>query len=113
MSPISRPLLPLLTACLLALSACGGSDDPLVSRNLDGAYEVIDGGMSYTQVRAIVGYDPTRSQAEGASDRLYIWEADRGTFRASSLLVTVGSGNEGVVRKVLTGYQGNKSQSYR
>lgn len=66
-----------MTACLLALTACGGSGDSLVSCNLDGAYEVIDGGMSYNQVRAIVGYDPNRIQAEGAGDRLTILDRSK------------------------------------
>ena len=87
-----------------------GSDDPKVSRNLDGAYEVIDGGMSYTQERAIMGYDPTRSQVEGASDHLTIWEADCGTFRAFKLLVTTGSDDEGLVRNVFTRHKGTKIQ---
>lgn len=100
--------------CITALlTACGGESDPdqLGAGKLYDAYEVIDRGMTLQQVTAIVGENPQRSQPDGASQVLHTWEADQDNYRRSSLLISIDE-DEGVKRKVITGYRGSESQTY-
>lgn len=99
---------------VVLLAACGGSSDPpTASTDLYGAYDVIEGGMSFTQVRTLVGgLDPVRSTGDGPGTTLHTWETDRGTYKYTTLFVTFVDG-KGVVRKVITGSGGNQSQSFQ
>jgi hypothetical protein len=108
---IKRPCLPIVMAIFLC--ACGGSGGaPASSADLYGAYGVTEGGMSFAQVRAIVGSDPARITGDGPGTTLYAWETDRGTYKFTTLFVTFTDG-KGVVRKVITGPNGNQSQSFQ
>ena len=95
----------------IILSSCGGSGEQTGATDLYGAYEVIEGGMSETQVKAVIGAEPDARQADGNQSQILAWEADPNTYRHITLLVTV-HGQDGVTRKIITGYRGNKSQSY-
>ena len=96
---------------LVILSGCGGSGEQTGATDLYGAYEVIDSGMSETQVKAVIGAEPDARQVDGGQSEILIWEADPNTYRHITLLVTVHD-QDGVSRKIITGYRGNKSQSY-
>jgi hypothetical protein len=84
------------------------------------AYEVIELGVTYQLVRAIIGSDPTtqeivKTDASAASNTdsiqtIYRWEVDKGTRLYTTLIVQIDS-NIGVVRKIVTGPSGNKSQT--
>lgn len=94
-------------------TACGGSGDPpATSTDLYGAYDVIGGGMSFTQVRVLVGMDPVNNTGDGPGTTLHTWETDRGTYKFTTLFVTFVDG-VGVTRKVITGPGGNQSQSFQ
>ena len=102
-----------LVVAIFLLGACGGSGDPPeASTDLYGAYDVIEGGMSFTQVRTLVGLEPVRSTADGPMVTMHTWETDRGTYKFTTLFVTFVEG-EGVARKVITGPNGNQSQSFQ
>ena len=47
------------------LSGCGGSGEQTGATDLYGVYEVIEGGMSETQVKAVIGAEPDARQADG------------------------------------------------
>lgn len=108
-----RQLFSILICTASVLSACGGESDPdqLGAGKLYDAYEVIDRGMTLQQVTAIVGENPQRSQPDSASQVLHTWEADQDNYRRSSLMISIDE-DEGVKRKVITGYRGNESQTY-
>lgn len=93
------------------LSACGGGNEQTGATDLYGAFEVIEGGMSETQIKAVIGDEPDARQADGNQSQILTWEADPNTYRHITLLVAV-HGQDGVTRKIITGYRGNKSQSY-
>lgn len=97
--------------CTLFLTACGGSGEQTGATDLYGAYEVIDSGMSETQVKAVIGTEPQRSQPDGKDADIFTWETDANTYRHTTLLVTLHH-KDGVSRKIVTGYRGNKSQSF-
>lgn len=97
--------------CVLFLSACGGSGEQTGATDLYGAYEVIEGGMSEVQVKSVVGAEPQRRQADGDKAQILTWETDANTYRHTTLLVTVHD-EDGVTRKIVTGYRGNQSQSF-
>jgi hypothetical protein len=101
----------LLLLGTLCLFACGGGNERTSATDLYGAYEVIEGGMSETQVNAVIGAEPDARQADGKQSQILTWEADPNTYRHITLLVTVHA-QDGVTRKIITGYRGNKSQSY-
>ena len=103
----------LLARCAIGfvLSACGGASEQTGATDLYGAYEVIEGGLSETQVKAVIGAEPDARQADGNQSQVLTWEADSNTYRHITLLVTV-HGRDGVTRKIITGYRGNQSQSY-
>ena len=100
-----------LAGASLLLHACGGSGEQSGATDLYGAYEVIEGGMSEAQVKAVIGAEPDARQADGNQSQILTWEADPNTYRHITLLVTVHA-QDGVTRKIITGYRGNKSQSY-
>ena len=95
----------------MQLYGCGGAGDQDSSTDLYGAYEVIDGGMSETQVKAVIGAEPDARQTDGNQSQILTWEADPNTYRHITLLVTL-RGKDGVTRKIVTGYRGNKTQAY-
>ncbi len=96
---------------LLALSGCGGSGEQTGATDLYGAYDVITQGMSEAQTTAIIGAEPSGRQADGAQGQTLTWEADRNTYRHISLMVTFHP-SRGATRKIITGYRGNKSQTF-
>lgn len=100
----------LLLPLALALTACGGGNDNYESADLYGAYEAIQWGMSLTLVRNIIGAEPVSSQAENADTTLYRWESGRGTYLFTTLLIQIDRSN-GVIGKVITGPQGNESET--
>ncbi len=93
------------------LSACGGGNEQTGATDLYGAYDVIEGGMSEVQVKAVIGVEPQRRQADGDKAQILTWETDANTYRHTTLLVTVHD-KDGVTRKIVTGYRGNQSQSF-
>lgn len=95
----------------LGLTACGGSDDPQNDLDLYSAYELIDAGMSLTQVKAVVGREPHSSQADGPEQVLHTWVVDADNYRHTRLFVTIEE-EVGVVRKAVSGYRGNETQAY-
>lgn len=95
----------------LFLSACGGGNEQTGSTDLYGAYDVIEGGMSEVQVKAVIGAEPQRRQADGDKAQILTWETDANTYRHTTLLVTVHD-KDGVTRKIVSGYRGNQSQSF-
>ena len=98
---------------LVTLTACGGGKDNEPGElDLDGAYELIAQGMSYKLVSTVVGGGSTFQQAEGKTQTLYIWERNKGTYQFTRLLVMIDE-NLGVLSKIVTGYKGNKSQTYQ
>lgn len=104
-----RLVIPILLA--LNLTACGGSDDPQNDLDLYSAYELIDAGMSLTQVKAVVGREPHSSQADGPEQVLHTWVADADNYRHTRLFVTI-EDEVGVVRKTVSGYRGNETLAY-
>lgn len=95
----------------LFLSACGGGSEQTGATDLYGAYDVIEGGMSEVQVKAVIGAEPQRRQADGDKAQIFTWETDAHTYRHTTLFVTVHD-EDGVIRKIVTGYRGNQSQSF-
>lgn len=95
----------------LFLSACGGGNEQTGSTDLYGAYDVIEGGMSEVQVKAVIGAEPQRRQTDGDKAQILTWETDANTYRHTTLLVTMHD-EDGVTRKIVTGYRGNQSQSF-
>jgi hypothetical protein len=95
----------------LFLSACGGGNEQTGATDLYGAYDVIEGGMSEVQVKSVVGAEPQRRQADGEKAQILTWETDANTYRHTTLLVTLHD-EDGVTRKIVTGYRGNQSQSF-
>ncbi|MCB4366720.1 hypothetical protein KIH07_23540 [Hydrogenophaga taeniospiralis] len=95
----------------LFLSACGGGNEQTGATDLYGAYDVIEGGMSEVQVKAVIGAEPQRRQADGDKAHILTWETDANTYRHTTLLVTLHD-EDGVTRKIVTGYRGNQSQSF-
>lgn len=62
------------------LVACGGGTDTSTANsggvgNLVAAYSKINGGMSYQQVRDIVGFDYKQKSVIGTYSTSYVWQA--------------------------------------
>lgn len=100
----------LLLPLALSLTACGGGNDNYESADLYGAYEAIQWGMSLELVRNIIGADAVSTQAENATTTLHRWESGRGTYLFTVLLIQIDS-SDGVIGKIITGPQGNESET--
>jgi hypothetical protein len=100
-----------LVATLL-LTACGGSDSDLHSKDLYTAYEVVTEGMTLTQLKTVIGAEPAGSQADEENDiTIHSWVADKGSYLETKLHVNVQEGY-GVVGKTVVGPSGSKTASY-
>jgi hypothetical protein len=112
-------LIGLSALSVVSVTACGG-DANYTSTELYAAYDVIEIGFSYQLVRSIIGSDPSTQEAvkidasassnTDSTQIIYRWETDKGTRLYTTLLVQIDS-KLGVIRKVITGPSGNKSQT--
>lgn len=93
------------------LTACGGSSDEPRSKDLYTAYEVVGEGMSLTQLKTVIGSEPSGSRADGNDITIYTWVADEGSYLETRLHVNV-EANYGVVGKTVTGPKGSKTASF-
>lgn len=100
-----------ILVCMLFLTGCGGGNEQTGATDLYGAYEVIERGMTETQVNSVIGAEPQRRQPDSKDTEILTWESDANTYRHITLLVTLHN-KDGVSRKIITGYRGNKSQSF-
>lgn len=97
---------------LMSLVACGGgADDNYQSTELDGAYEAVGEGMSYANLREVIGADPISQVTDGKNVTLFRWEADRGTYLFTTLVLRVHS-VDGLLGKSITGPNGSKTENY-
>lgn len=103
-----------VSALALGLAACGGgggSDNSAGSANGDlyAAFDLIGQGMSYDQVRDIVGFEYNAGKDDfGNTDLHYKWTTGKGT--ANVALLSVGFKNGGAVSKIVAGNRGNNSK---
>lgn len=100
-----------ISAISFGLAACGGgSDSPTDSANGDLylAFEKIDQGMSYEQVRDIVGFEYNNGKDDFTSEVHYKWGTGKGTASYAILSVTITK--SGVKAKLVGGYKGNNSK---
>ncbi|WP_171984621.1 hypothetical protein [Hydrogenophaga sp. A37] len=95
---------------LAALTACGGDFENTPATDLYSTYEVIEGGMSEAQVKAVIGVEPLRREPDGANAEVLTWEANHDTRRPATLQLTFKK--DGVSHKIVSGYLGSRSQSY-
>lgn len=95
------------------LTACGGSSDGSENSaaGLYDSYEVIAKGVSLAEINLVVGQVADRTQKESAIRTFAIWEREQNNYRHTTLLILV-DGKAGVVRKTITGYLGNKTESF-
>lgn len=97
-------LLVFTTSFLMACS--GGSSETSTSSSSGGsdlvsAYYKIEGGMSYQQVRDIVGFDYTTKFVNGSFYTQYIWQAgDIGQSNFGTLSIT--DSGKGVKSKIIS-----------
>jgi hypothetical protein len=104
-----------VSALTWGLSACGGggdsssSSDGSANGDLYAAFELINQGMSYEQVRDVVGFDYNDGKDDfGGSDLHYKWVTGKGT--ADVALLQVGFKNGGAVSKIVGGSRGHNSK---
>lgn len=107
-----RHFLALLISAAL-LTACGGSDsnDEPHSKDLYTAYEVVVEGMTLTQLKTVIGSEPSGSKADENDITIHSWVADKGSYLETRLHVNVQAGY-GVVGKTVVGPSGSKTASY-
>lgn len=109
--PDRRRLLGLCAAIAMTAAGCGGNvDDNYQSADLYGAYDTIAFGMSAALVESIIGAPPVNRSVDSNDIALHRWEVDRGTRLFTTLLVQF-EGDLGVVGKIITGPEGNKSET--
>ena len=99
------------------LVACGGGGSDLVtgggsggSSDLYAAYDKINGGMNYEQVKAVVGYAHNAGEDNFSSINgkiTYKW----GSGSSAILAVTIHNAT-GATAKIIAGTTGNKSQTF-
>lgn len=108
----SRRLFTVFLSTPLLLIACGGSgNEDLRSNNLYSAYEVVTEGMSLTQLKTVIGFEPSGSRADENDITIYTWVAEEGSYLETRLHVNVQAGY-GVVGKTVLGPNGSKTASY-
>lgn len=80
-------------AYALTLAACGGGGgDGDTGTSLSAAYEKVGQGMTYSQVRDIVGYEYNAGRQEVSDEITYQWKAGEGTQKPEILSVRTTSG---------------------
>lgn len=101
-----------ISAISFGLAACGGgSDSPTDSANGDlyVAFDKVDQGMSYEQVRDIIGSDYNAGKEDYQGTQIhYKWETGRGS--ANYVLLSVNFTNAKVSAKIVGGYKGSNSK---
>jgi hypothetical protein len=103
-----------LTASFLV--ACGGSSSDTNTVNTGGsgvlvaAYSKINGGMSYQQVRDIIGFDYKQKSVIGAYSTSYIWQTGNIGQSDFAMLTTEEKG-KGVSYKSISSVSGKDSLS--
>ncbi|WP_310321805.1 hypothetical protein [Hydrogenophaga palleronii] len=95
----------------IQLTACGGGNDEPRSKDLYATYEVVTEGMSLTQLKTVIGQEPSSSRADGNDITIYTWVADEGSYLETKLHVNV-EANYGVVGKTVIGPSGSKTASF-
>jgi hypothetical protein len=91
-------------------SGSGGSGGPN-SDQLYAAYDKIEEGMSYEQVKNIVGYENNAGKSENTYQISYHWQTDGGVGYFTQLIVTIDAA--GTQYKLVSGNRGLSSKSYR
>ncbi|MBL8388163.1 MAG: hypothetical protein JNK17_08120 [Hydrogenophaga sp.] len=100
-----------VSATALGLSACGGGGGGSDSADGDlyAAFDKIDQGMSYEQVRDIIGFDYNAGKDDFRGTRIdYKWESGKGSSQYTVLSVTLDNGRTS--GKIVVGYKGNNSK---
>ena len=98
----------------LGLSACGGgsSDDggtASANGDLYVAFDLVGAGMSYEQVRDIIGSDYNAGKDDYQGKEVhYKWETGRGG--ANYVLLSVNFTNGKTTAKIIGGYKGSNSK---
>lgn len=100
-----------VSATALGLSACGGGGGGSDSADGDlyAAFDKIGQGMSYEQVRDIIGFDYNAGKDDIQGRHIsYKWESGRGSAQYVLLSVTIENGR--TTGKIVGGYKGNNSK---
>lgn len=103
----------LAASFMVACSGGGGSEDAASSSgntDLYVAFDKINAGMNYDQVKAIVGYDHNAGKDDFGSEIHYKWDSNKGTLDYTLLSVTIEA--SGVTGKIVVGSKGNNSKFY-
>jgi hypothetical protein len=84
----------LAAASSFALVACGGGGggDDVPTIDLYSAYTSVDQGMTYKQVRDIVGVDYNAGTQDYGSEVNYAWQIGKGTSKPEMLTVQFRNG---------------------
>lgn len=77
----------LVMGASLLLGACGGGGGDSEPVTLASAYAQVGQGMTYAQVRGIVGYEYNAGKQEFPTEVSYSWQSGKGT--ATPALLTV------------------------
>lgn len=100
-----------VSALAFGLTACGGGGggSDTAAGDLYAAFDKIDQGMSYEQVRDIVGYEYNDGKDDYQGNEVhYKWVSGKGTVEVTVLSVHISNGRCNA--KIVVGNKGNNSK---
>lgn len=87
-------------AAAAALAGCGGGGGGDSTPDLSAAYDAVTQGMSYAQVRDIVGFDYNAGRNDSVSEVTYSWTDKAGTAATQFLSVSFNAQDKAVFKVI-------------
>lgn len=113
-SPSRRQvLLAITTSTAALLAACGGGGGGGTEPDLSAAYDSVTQGMSYAQVRDLVGFEFNAGKNEAPSEVTYSWTDKPGTAATQFLSVAFNSKDQAVFKVIQVKGGRTSSQSWK
>lgn len=100
-------------ASAVLLSGCGGGGGGGTEPDLSAAYDAITQGMTYAQVRDVVGYEYNAGRNGSASEVTYSWTDKAGTAATQFLSVAFNAQDQSVFKSIQVKGGRSDSQSWK